>query len=124
MYASTEHNTVLFNKDVHLCVTIEYLYLFCTWHTNVKCFSPCVYSYFHRQLSDTFILSQKCQRFGCMSIMLRGRAMGSIENRVSLRLIHILSLSLTCFDRAESLQHNLSDILHFCTRMTRKIDKN
>ena len=58
MYASIEHNTVWFNKDVHLCVTIEYLYLFCTWHTNAKCLSPCVYSYFHRQLSDNFILSQ------------------------------------------------------------------
>ena len=31
-------------------------------------FSPCVYSYFHRELSDNFILSQKCQRLGCMSI--------------------------------------------------------
>ena len=67
-YASIEHNTVWFNQNVHLCVTIEYLYLFCTWHTNAKCFSPCVYSYFHRQLLDNFILSQKCQRLGCMSI--------------------------------------------------------
>ena len=49
-------------------VTIEYLYLFCMWHTNAKCFSLIVYSYFHRQLSDNFILSQKCQRLGCMSI--------------------------------------------------------
>ena len=35
---------------------------------DAKCFSPCVYSYFHRQLSDNFTLSQKCQRLGCMSI--------------------------------------------------------
>ena len=35
---------------------------------DAKCFSPCVYSYFHRQLSDNFILSQKCQRLGCMRI--------------------------------------------------------
>ena len=50
--------------------------------------------------------------------------MGSIENGVSLRLIHNLSESLTCFDRAESLHNNLSVIFHFCTRMTRKIDEN
>ena len=91
---------------------------------DTKCFSPCVYSYFHRQLSDNFILSQKCQRLGYMSIKKRGRAVGSIEDEASLRLIHNLSKSLTCFDRAASLHHNLSVIFHFCTRITRKIDKN
>ena len=35
---------------------------------DAKCFLPSVYSYFHRQLSDSFIVSQKCQRLGCMSI--------------------------------------------------------
>ena len=35
---------------------------------DAKCFSPHVYAYFHRQLSDKFTLSQKCQRLGCMSI--------------------------------------------------------
>ena len=36
---------------------------------DAKCFSSCVYSYFHRQLSDILnILSQKCQRLGCVSI--------------------------------------------------------
>ena len=62
-------------------------------HVAHKCemFSPCVYSYFHRQLSDNFILSQKCQRLGCMSINSRGRAVGSVENEASLRLIHNLS---------------------------------
>ena len=50
--------------------------------------------------------------------------MGSIENGASLRLIHNLSKSLACFDTAESLHHNLLVIFHFCTRMTRKIDKN
>ena len=54
-------------------------------------FSPCVYSYFHQERSDNFILSQKCQRLGCMSIKERGRAVCSIENRASLRLIHNLS---------------------------------
>ena len=49
--------------------------------------------------------------------------MGSIENGASLRLIYNFSYSLTCFDRAESLHHNMSVIFHFCTRMTRIIDK-
>ena len=35
---------------------------------DANCFSPCVYSYFHQQQSNNFILSQKCQRLGCMSI--------------------------------------------------------
>ena len=39
--------------------------------------------------------------------------MGSIENGASLRLIHNLSLSLTCFDRAKSLHHNLSGHFSF-----------
>ena len=51
--------------------------------------------------------------------------MGSIEKGALLRLIHnFLSQGLACFDRADSLHHNLSIIFHFCTRMTRKIDKN
>ena len=91
---------------------------------DAKCFSTCVYSYFHRQLSNNFILSQKYQRLGCKSIKKRGQAVGSIENGASLRLIHNLSKILTCFDRAESLHHNLSVNFHFCSRMTRKIDKN
>ena len=47
---------------------------------DAKCFLPCVYSYFRRQLSDNFILSQKCQCLGCMSIKKRDGAVGSIEN--------------------------------------------
>ena len=35
---------------------------------DAKCFSPCVYSHFYRQLSDNLILLQKLQRLGCMSI--------------------------------------------------------
>ena len=58
---------------------------------DTECFSPCVYSYFHNQLSDKFILSQKCQCLCCMSKKYGGRAMGSIENRASLRLIYYLS---------------------------------
>ena len=50
--------------------------------------------------------------------------MGSIEIGASLRLIHNLSQGLACFDRADSLYHNLSVIFHFCARMTRKIDKS
>ena len=59
-----------------------------------------------------------------MSIKKRDGAVGSIENWASLRLIHNLSESLACFDRAESVHHNVLAILHFCTRMTRKIYKN
>ena len=58
---------------------------------DAKCFSPCVYSYFHRQLSHNFMLSQKCQLLGCMSIKKRGPAVGLIKNGASLRLIHNLS---------------------------------
>ena len=50
--------------------------------------------------------------------------MGSIEIGASLRLIHNLSQGLACFDGADSLHNNLSVNFHFCTRMTRKIDKN
>ena len=49
--------------------------------------------------------------------------MGSIEIGASLRLIHNLSQGFVCFDRADSLHYNLWVIVHFCTRMTRKIDK-
>ena len=31
-------------------------------------FSPCGYAYFHQELSDNFILTQKCRRLGCISI--------------------------------------------------------
>ena len=58
---------------------------------DAKCFSPSIYSYFHRQLSYTFILSHKYQRLGYMSIKKRGWALGSIENGASLRLIYNLS---------------------------------
>ena len=34
---------------------------------GAKCFSSCVYSYFS-STTDNFILSQKCQRLGCMSL--------------------------------------------------------
>ena len=39
--------------------------------------------------------------------------MGSIEIGASLRLIHNLSQGLACFDRADSLYHNLSVIFSF-----------
>ena len=50
--------------------------------------------------------------------------MGSIEIGASLRLIHNLSHDLACYDRVDSLHHNLLVFFHFCTRMTRKIDEN
>ena len=62
------------------------------WHVahDAQCFSSCIYTYFHRQLSYNFILLQKCHRLGCMSLKYRDRAVGSIENGSSLRLIHNL----------------------------------
>ena len=61
--------------------TLEYLYLFCTWHTNAKCFSPCVYSYFHRRLSDNFILSQKMSTFGLYEYKVEGSGCGFNRKR-------------------------------------------
>ena len=87
---------------------------------DTKCISPCVYSHFIDNYPTTLFYHKKCQRLGCMSTKKRGRTVGSIENGASLRLIHNLSKSLTCFERAESLHHNLSVIFHFCTRITRK----
>ena len=55
-------------------------YRFCTWHTmlNVLCL---VYTRnFIDNYPTTFILSQKCQRLGCMSIKCWGRVVGSIIN--------------------------------------------
>ena len=58
---------------------------------DAKCFSTCVYSHLYRQLSDNFILSQKCPLMGHMSLKKMGREPGLIENKASLRLIHKLS---------------------------------
>ena len=57
---------------------------------DAKCFSPCVYSHLHRQLSDNFIQSQKCQLMGRMNLKKRGRGSGLIEKKASLRLIRKL----------------------------------
>ena len=57
---------------------------------DAKCFSLCVYSHLHRQLSDNFIPSDKCQLMGRMSIKKRSRAAGLIENKASLRRIRNL----------------------------------
>ena len=90
---------------------------------DAKCFSPSVYSHLHRQLSDNFIPSQKCQLKGRMSIKERGRTPGLIENKASLRLIRKSSYILTCFDRVQSLHLEISVVLIFCTRVTRVFDK-
>ena len=49
--------------------------------------------------------------------------MGSIKIGASLRLIHNLSQGLACFDRVNSYTTTCRSLFHFCTRMTRKIDK-
>ena len=59
MYPSIEYNKVWFNKDVHLCVTIEHLYRFCTWHTMLNVFRL-VYTriFIDNYLTTLFVLSQ------------------------------------------------------------------
>ena len=54
---------------------------------DAKCFSLCVYTHRHRQLSDNFIPSQKCQLMARISIKKRGRDAGLIENKASMRLV-------------------------------------
>ena len=46
---------------------------------DAKCCLLCVYSYFHRQLSNKFILSRKCLCLCCMGIKVGVWAVGSIE---------------------------------------------
>ena len=43
---------------------------------DTKCFSPCVYSYFYRQLSDNFILTQKKPTFGLYEYKVEGSGCG------------------------------------------------
>ena len=43
---------------------------------DTKCFSSCVYSYFHPQLSDNFILSQKMPTFGLYEYKVEGLGFG------------------------------------------------
>ena len=49
---------------------------------DAKCFSMCVYSHLHRQLSENFI--PKCHLMGRASIKKRDQAAGLIENKASL----------------------------------------
>ena len=48
---------------------------------NAKCFSPNVYSYFHRQLSHKFILSQKMPKFGFYEHEVEGSGCGFNRKR-------------------------------------------
>ena len=43
---------------------------------DTKCFLPCLYSYFHRQLSNNFILSQKMPMFGLYEYKAEGSGCG------------------------------------------------
>ena len=43
---------------------------------DAKCFLPCVYSYFHRELSDNFILYQKMPTFGLYEYKVEGSGCG------------------------------------------------
>ena len=90
MYPSIEHNTVQFNKGVLLCPNDRVFIPVLRVTHYAKCFSPCVYSYFHRTPSNNFILSQKMPKFGLYEYKIEGLAVGSIENGASLRMIHNL----------------------------------
>ena len=48
---------------------------------DTKCFSPCVCSYFHQQLSDNFILSQKMPTFGLYEYKVEGLGCGFDRER-------------------------------------------
>ena len=48
---------------------------------DTKCFSPCVYSYFHQQLSDNFISSQKMPTFGLYEYKVDGSGCGFNQQR-------------------------------------------
>ena len=48
---------------------------------DTKCFSSCVYSYFHRQLSDNIILSQKMPTFGLYEYKIEGSGCGFNQKR-------------------------------------------
>ena len=69
--------------------SVLYRVLYVAYDANS--FSLCVYSHFHHQPSDDLTSSQKCQLMGRMSIKKRGRAVGLIENKTFLKLIHDLS---------------------------------
>ena len=43
---------------------------------DAKCFSTCVYLYFHRQLSDNFIIPQKMPTFGLYEYKVEGSGCG------------------------------------------------
>ena len=91
---------------------------------DAKCFlALCILAFLSTTIGQLYFIT-KITTFGLYEYKVEVRAVGSIEIGASLRLIHNLSQGLACFDRADSLHHNLPVIFHFCTRMTRKIDKN
>ena len=79
---------------------------------DAKCFRL-VYTRIYVDNYPTTLLYPKMPTFGLYECKVEGSGWGSIENGASLRLIQNLSFTLTCFDRAESLHHNLSVILLF-----------
>ena len=48
---------------------------------DAKYFSPCIYSYFHRLLSDNLILSQKMPTFGLHEFKIEGSGCGFNQKR-------------------------------------------
>ena len=80
---------------------------------DAKCFFALCILAFYRQLSDNVILSQKITTFGLYEYKVEGSVRGFNRLGASLRLIHNLSQCLACFDRADSLCHNLLVIFQF-----------
>ena len=91
---------------------------------HAKClFALCRLAFLSTTLGQLYFIT-KITTFGLYEYKVEGSGCGFNQIGASLRLIHNLSQGLACFHRADSLHHNLSFIFHFCTRMTRKIDKN
>ena len=80
---------------------------------DAKCFFAfCILAFLSTTIGQLCFIT-KIPMFGLYEYKVRGRAVGSIEIRASLRRIHNLSQGLACFDRADSLHHNLSVIFSF-----------
>ena len=52
---------------------------------DARCFSSCVYSYFHQQLSENFILAQKMPTFGLYEYKVEGSGCGLIQSKTGPR---------------------------------------
>ena len=80
---------------------------------DAKCFfALCVLAFLSTTIGQLYFIT-KITMFGLYEYKVEGPAVDSNEIGAPLRLIHDLSQGLACFDRADSLHHNLSAIFHF-----------